>query len=286
MTPMRNSVQILIFCGLFSMAFAHPGHHQHAAPPVTTKTPSEQKAVDAVKDGVSGSMGIDEKLGNQVPLDALFATETGDSVKLGDLVKGPTILSFLYYGCSNACGTLLNGTATALRAFADKPQTAPHVVFISISDRETASDAMKAHTIGFQSIQKPYPIDRWHFLTGCAQSIKAVTDAVGFRFVKKDGDYDHPMCLIILSPDGKVMRYINGTDFLPMDLAISLMEASRGTIQPSIARVLRYCFSYDPKSHAFVFNILRVSATIIFSLLGLFIGYLIISTRKRRRIKQ
>jgi protein SCO1 len=276
-----NPIVFSILFSFFTMAFAHPGHHHPVPPPVTAKTPSEQKAAVIIKDGVSGRMGIDEKLGNQVPLDAMFATETGDSVKLGDLVKGPTILSFLYYGCSNACGTLLNGTATVLRAFADKPATAPRVVFISVSDHETPLDAMKAHTIGFQSIQKPYPIDRWHFLTGPAQSIKKVTDAVGFRFVKKDDDFDHPLCLIILSPDGKVMRYINGADFLPMDLGISLMEAARGTMQPSIARVLRFCFSYDPKSHAFVFNILRVSATIIFSLIGLFIVYLIVSTRKR-----
>jgi protein SCO1/2 len=260
MPQLPNSIGFSILFILFTMAFAQ---------------------VDAVKDSVSGPMGIDEKLGNQVPLDAMFATETGDSVKLGDLVKGPTVLSFLYYGCANECGTLLNGTATVLRAFADKPATAPRVVFISVSDRETPLDAMKAHTIGFQSIQKPYPADRWRFLTGPAQSIKKVTDAVGFRFVKKGDDFDHPLCLIILSPDGKVMRYLNGTDFLPMDLGISLMEAARGSMQPTIARVLRFCFSYDPKSHAFVFNILRVSATIIFSLLGLFIVYLIVSTRKR-----
>jgi protein SCO1/2 len=277
------SARFLIYCCFFSsVVFAHPGHHAHEAKTALPDTLARSTPHTLGSNENSGAMGIDEKLGSKVPLDLKFATETGDSVQLGDLVKGPTILSFLYYGCSNACGTLLMGVATVLRSFADKPVFAPNVIFISISDQETPAIAMKTHTIAFESIQKPYPAQRWHFLTGSAQNIKQVTDAVGFRFVKKGDDYDHPMGLIVLSPSGKVMRYINGTDFLPMDISISLLEAAQGAVQPSIARVLRYCFSFDPKSHAFVFNILRVSATVIFSLLGIFIAYLIYSTRKRR----
>ncbi len=276
-----RSITFVIFCCCAGLVFAHQGHHGHAAQVGSIDTPAMEPPLLPTGEN-SGSMGIDEKLGNQVPLDLIFATETGDSVKLGNLVKSPTILSFLYYGCSNACGTLLMGMATVLRSFTDKPASAPNVIFISVSDRETPAIAMKAHIIGFESIQKPYPVDRWHFLTGSAHNIKKITDAVGFRFIKHGDDYDHPLGLIILSPQGKVMRYINGTDFLPMDISISLMEAARGSIQPSIARVLRFCFSYDPKSHAFVFNILRVSATMIFFLLGIFIAYLMVSTRKQR----
>jgi len=275
-----RSLTSVIFCCCAGSISAHPGHHGHAAKVGSTDTPALEK-ISLPPDRSAGSIGIDEKLGSQVPLDLTFATETGDSVKLGDLVKSPTILSFLYYGCSDACGTLLMGVATVLRSFADKPASAPNVIFISVSDRETPAIAMKTHAICFESIQRPYPADRWHFLTGSAQNIKKITDAVGFRFVKKGDDYDHPLGLIILSPRGRVMRYINGTDFLPMDISLSLMEAAKGTVQPSIARVLRFCFSYDPKSRAFVFNILRVSATVIFSLLGIFIAYLIFSTRKK-----
>jgi protein SCO1/2 len=141
---------------------------------------------------------------------------------------------------------------------------------------------MKARTIAFEAMQNQYPADRWHFLTGSDESIDKVADAVGFHFVKKGDDFDHPLCLIILSPKGKVVRYILGTDYLPADIAMSLMEASSGTVQPTIARVLRACFSYDPKSHRLVFNLMRVSATVIISLLAIFITYLVVSGRKRR----
>jgi protein SCO1/2 len=189
----------------------------------------------------------------------------------------------LYYKCPNACNLLLVSIANLLRNYADKPETAPNVICISIDDHETPQDAMKAKAIGFQSIQKPYPSDHWRFLTGSDESIDKITDAVGFRYVKKGDEFDHPMCLIILSPKGKVMRYIMGTDYLPVDLAMSLMEASSGSVQPTIAHVLRACFSYDPKSHRLVFNVLRVSATVILFLLGSFIIYLIVSQKKRRQ---
>ncbi len=226
-------------------------------------------------------MGMDEKPGALVPLDVPFVTETGDSVRLKDLIKSPTILSLLYYKCPDACSTLLTAIAGVLRPFADKPEAAPNVITISIDENETPADAMKARTIALEAVQKPYPAKRWHFLTGPAQSVKKVADAIGFRYVKRGDEFDHPLGIIILSPQGKVTRYIMGTDFLPVDITMSLMEASTGTVQPTIARVLRACFSYDPKSHRFVFNILQVSATVIFSLLAIFIVYLIVSGRRR-----
>jgi protein SCO1 len=233
-------------------------------------------------EALSGTMGVEEKLGSSVPLDVPFTTENGDTVRLGTLLKGPTVLSILYYRCPNACNMLLVSIANVLRSYADNPKTAPNVISISIDEHETPQDAMKARDIAFASIQKPYPADRWRFLTGSDESIDKVADAVGFHFVKKGDEFDHPLCIIILSPRGKVVRYILGTDYLPVDLAMSLMEASSGSVQPTIARVLRACFSYDPASHRLVFNVLRVSATVIIALLAIFITYLIVSGKKRK----
>jgi protein SCO1 len=232
-------------------------------------------------DPASPVMGVEEKPGSMVPLDVPFVTETNDTVPLKTLVKGPTILSILYYRCPNACNTLLVSIANVLRSFSDNPGSAPSVLCMSVDEHETAQDAMKAKEIAFQAIEKPYPGDKWRFLTGSDESIDRVADAVGFHFVKKGDDFDHPLCLIILSPKGKVVRYILGTDYLPVDVGMSLMEASSGTVQPTIARVLRACFSYDPKSHRLVFNLMRVSATVILTLLAIFITYLVLSGRKR-----
>jgi protein SCO1/2 len=141
---------------------------------------------------------------------------------------------------------------------------------------------MKAKKIAYESIEKPFPESKWHFLTGTRENIKRITDATGFRYVRKGNDFDHPLGVIILSPDGKIVRYIPGTDFLPVELKMALLEASNGVISPTIARVVRYCFSYNPESHKMVFNTLRVSATVIFTLVGAFALYLLISGKKRR----
>jgi protein SCO1/2 len=281
----RCSLTTAGFVVILSIAcplFAHGGH-SHGAPHDSVHSSLDSISLPAVTvdSGVSGAMGMDEHPGAMVPLDLPFITETCDSVRLKNMVKGPTILSLLYYKCPDACSTLLTSIANVLRPFADKPESAPNVVTISIDENETPADAMKAKTIAFEAVQKPYPAGQWHFLTGPAESIKKVTGAVGFRYVKKGNEFDHPLGIIILSPQGKVVRYIMGTDYLPMDISMSLMEASNGTVQPTIARVLRACFSFDPKSHRFVFNILQVSATVIFSLLGIFIIYLIVSGKKR-----
>ncbi|MEK6796787.1 MAG: SCO family protein [Spirochaetota bacterium] len=227
-------------------------------------------------------VGIEEKKGSTIPLDTKFVDEYGGSVLLKDVVQGPTILCFVFYTCRNECLSVVTSLSSALRSCADKPGSEPAVVTISIDDREKPADALKIRTIAFEAIQKPYPQDRWHFLIGSAASVKQVTDAAGFRFARRGNDFDHPLGLIILSPTGKVVRYIHGTEYLPMEITMSLMEARTGTIQPTIARALRMCFSYDPKSHRYVFNLLRVSASVIIVFIGIFIAYLVISSRRRR----
>jgi protein SCO1 len=276
-------------------AFAHKGH-DHS--PVNVGGNLATRAADtaapvigilsATKPSVplaegEGAMGIEEKQGAMIPLDLKFANQKGDSVTLRECVKGPTLFTMLYFGCTDACGLLLAGVANVLRSYADKPDKAPHVIVISIGDKEGPSDAVKAQAIANEVMQKKYPMDKWHFLTGSSEVIERVTQTAGFHFVKRGNDYDHPLCLIVLSPQGKITRYIIGTDFLPADITMSLMEANSGTVQPTIARVLRSCFSYDPKSRRLVFKTLQVSATVILTLMAGFVAFLMYQTKTRRK---
>ncbi len=229
-----------------------------------------------------GVVGFEEKLGHYIPMDLHFKDETGSAVALKDLVKGPTILTIVYYRCSNACGYFETSLSRALLGYLNGGAQAPEFISISINEDETPADAQNAKRMTLESIGIPYPDEKCRFLTGGVDSIRKITDAVGFRYVKRGGEFDHPLGLIILSPEGKIVRYIIGTEILPVDLNISLMEASGGIVSPTIARVLRYCFSYDPKSHLFVFNMLRVSGTAVFLLAGAFIAYLVFSGKKNR----
>jgi protein SCO1/2 len=227
-------------------------------------------------------VGIQERLGSYVPLDLRFVDETDAPVSLRQLVRTPTILALVYYRCPNACDYLLTGMADALTTVSAEPGREYAVLTVSIDERETAQDAAKAKRIALESIQRPYPAEAWRFLRGSEESIQALADAVGFRFARVGDDYDHPLGIVILSPQGKIVRYMNGTEFLPVDLKMSIMEASTGTVRPTIAKVVRFCFSYNPRSHQFVFNTLKVSAIVIFLLAGSFVLYLVLTARRRR----
>jgi protein SCO1 len=226
--------------------------------------------------------GIDEHLGATVPLATVFRDEQGAAVRLADLARAPIILSLVYYRCPNACDLLLTGIAEALRTLPAVPGTDYTAVTISIDEREGPADAEKAKRIGLASIEKEFPAEAWRFLTGNAGSIAAVADAVGFRFARTGDDFDHPLGLIILSPRGTVVRYMNGASFLPADLKMSLLEASTGTIGPTIGKVLRFCFRVDPQGRRLVFNTLKVTGVVTLLFAAGFVLYLVLSAQKKQ----
>jgi protein SCO1/2 len=236
--------------------------------------------------GVWNGVGIEPHLGGFVPLDATFTGEDGKPVSLRDLDTVPTVLALVYYRCPNACDFLLTGMASTLALMPGRPGVDYRVVTLSIDERETTADALNAKRIALESIMKPYPADAWRFLVGGAQEIHRVADAIGFHFVRNGDEFDHPLGLVVLSPQGKIVRYMTGTDFLPVDLQMSFLEASKGAIGPTIAKFLRVCFSYDPQSRHFVFKTLQVTATITLALAAGFVLYLILAGRKRRAARR
>ncbi|HEY9595495.1 MAG TPA: SCO family protein, partial [Spirochaetia bacterium] len=170
-----------------------------------------------------GAVGIEEKLGEYVPLDARFTDENGGKVSLSQLVTRPTILALVYYRCPNVCDYLLTGLAGVLGAVDASPGSDFDVVTVSIDPEEGTTDAQKARRISLETVGRPFPPAAWRFLTGDEADIAKVADAVGYRYVRRADGFDHPVALVILSPKGKIVRYMNGTDFLPADLKLSLL---------------------------------------------------------------
>jgi protein SCO1 len=239
-------------------------------------------AGQATQPTVWEGVGIDEHLGAFVPLDARFTLEDGSPTSLGSLIHAPTILALVYYKCPNACDFLLTGMASVLKLLPATPGKDYQVITLTIDDHETVADALKSKKIGLESIEAPFPPEAWRFLTGKESDIRAVADAIGFHFVRNGDDFEHPLGLVILSPRGKIVRYITGTDFLPVDLKMSIMEASTGTVGPTIAKVLRFCFSYDPQNRAFIFNTLKVTAIVTILVACGLVLYLVLAARKRK----
>jgi protein SCO1 len=227
------------------------------------------------------AVGVAERLGAKIPLDLSFRDETGRLVRLGELVNGPTIILPVYYSCTNVCNYLQSGLASALPAVRRKPGEEYRVLSVSFDETETPALAARYKKTYLTAMNAPFPEDGWRFLTGDAASVRRLTEAAGYSFQRKGRDFIHPVASFVVARDGTIVRYLYGTAFLPKDVTLALIEARDGRVGTTIRKVVGYCFSFDPAGKTYVFNLLRVSATVVIVCTGGFLAFLLLTGRKR-----
>jgi protein SCO1/2 len=234
----------------------------------------------------ANQLGMNEKLGEMVPLDLTFLNEKGERVTLKKLMDGkPTIISLNYFRCSGICTPQLNDMAKMLGRLDLAENSDYKVLTISFAEDETPQLAASKRKTMLASIQRNYVQDAWHFLVSDNNSSAILADKVGFTYkkeVSKAGvvDYIHPASLIMLSPKGKVTRYLNGIQQLPFDVKMALMEAGEGKVGPTIAKKLLFCFAYDPKGKTYVFKWEKVTGIVMTLIMIGFFFYLIKTTKR------
>ena len=227
------------------------------------------------------SSGLVEHLGARIPLDVTFRDEAGRPVRLRDLVTVPTIILPVYYGCTNVCNFLQGGLANAIPSVKRKPVEEYRVISVSFDEKETPALAARVKRMHLASMGAPFPEDGWRFLTGDAPDIRRLTEAAGYSFTRQGRDFIHPVASFVVARDGTIVRYLYGTTFLPKDLTLALLEARDGKVGATIRKVVGYCFSFDPKGKTYVFNLLRVSATVILTSMGAFLAFLLLTGKNR-----
>ncbi len=219
-------------------------------------------------------VGIDEQLGAYIPLDTQFKNENGNIVVLKDLIKRPTVLAFVYYRCPGICSPLLFSLTDVINKSDLELGYDYNVVCISFDNLETPEIAADKKKSFFEGLDKNIKPEDWEFLTGDSINIKKVTDAAGFRFERKGNQFLHSGSFIFLDKDGKICRYLfpgytesHGFGILPFDFKMAVLEASAGKETPTIAKVLRFCFSYDTQGQKYTANITRIfgAAILIFA---------------------
>ena len=236
-------------------------------------------AAGAAGEAVEGP-GIEERLGKKIPLDLNFRDEAGRPVPLSGLVTGPTLIIPVYYGCTNVCSYLQSGAANALRAVRRTAGTDYRVISVSFDETETPAMAARAKRMYLASMGRPFPEDGWRFLTGDVVSIRRLTDAAGYRFQRRGHDFIHPVASFVVAGDGTIVRYLYGINFLPKDLTLAFVEAQEGVVGKSVRTMVGFCFSFDPAGKTYVFNVLRVSATVVVLTAGSFLAFLVLTGKK------
>ncbi len=227
--------------------------------------------------------GLQERLGNKIPLDLTFRDEEGKRVALHELITGPTIIVPVYYQCPNVCSFLQGGLARVLPKLKLTPGKQYRVLSISFDETETPQLAADSKRNYLASMENEFPQDAWRFLTGDRENIRRLIDAAGYHIQRKGREFVHPVTIFVVSGNGTIVRYLSGPSFLPMDLNLALIEASEGRIGATIRKVATFCFSYDPQKKTYVFNLLRVAATVTIFTAVSFLAFLLITGRNRRQ---
>lgn len=267
-TGLKRDISVKIFLAvLFLLIFSVPIFSQTPEPP---------------------EVGVDEKLGEYVPLDIKFYDEYGKTIALAELVKGkPTIISLVYYRCPGICSPLMSGLGTVLDEIDLETGKDFNTLTISFDPGEDyilAAEKKKNYFATFR--KRAVSEDSWRFLTADSINVKKITEAVGFKYIKQDNDFVHSGVLTVISPDGKITRYLYGIDFLPFDVKMALIEASQGKVGTTISKIVKLCYSYDPDGRRYTLNITRVAGASILFVISIFAVALFITKKKKNKSKK
>jgi len=219
---------------------------------------------------------IEQKLGEQLPLETEFKDEDGRTVKLGEFFnKGrPVVLAFVYYECPMLCNEVLNGLTGTLKGISFDAGKEFDVVAISFDARENEKPALAKNKKDAYVTRygRPGTERGWHFLTGTQVSIEAAAKAAGFGFQwdEKSGQFAHSAGVMVATPGGKMSRYFYGIDYSPKDVKFGVIDSAENKVGTPAEKLLLYCFHYDPSTGKYGLAILRfVRVGAVLTLLGM-----------------
>jgi protein SCO1/2 len=227
-------------------------------------TPAEYKDV-----------GLDEHRGSQIPLNATFTDELGKTVTLGDYFKTgkPVIMQLGYFGCPMLCDLVSKGTLDSLKNLDLKLGDDYSIVFVSIDPHETWHDGNLKKQGYVKQFAQPGAAGGWHFLVGSAENVKAISEAVGFRYkwIPVAQQFSHPAAIMLMTADGRISRYLYGVQFPEKTLRLSLVEASENKIGTAMDQFLLVCFHYDVHAGKYTLaamNLMRIGGAVTVLLLA------------------
>jgi protein SCO1/2 len=225
-------------------------------------------------------IGIEQHLDSQIPLDLMFRDESGAAVPLKKYFdEKPVLLVPVYFGCPMLCSQVLSGVVAGLRPLSMRPGRDFEVVAVSFDPADTPPIAKSKREHYSRSYSSQRGTSGWHFLTGENKSIQPLMQSIGFhyRFDAAHNIFIHASGIMVLTPDGRLGRYLYGVDYEPKDLKLSLIEASHNRIGSPVDQILLFCYHYDPatgKYGALVINMLRGAGILtltVFSIAGWFL---------------
>jgi protein SCO1/2 len=236
--------------------------------------------------------GLEQRLGQPLPMQAQFTDETGHTASLSNWFDGkPVVMALVYYKCAMLCPQVLHGLETGLKATTLTPGKDYEVLTFSIDPTDKPSDAAAEKQTFLAGMGRPEAANAVHFLTATQPSIDAISGATGFHFVRvpgPDGKMDqfaHSSVIMFATPDGKLSKYLAGIDYQPRDLRMALLQASEKRISNPADLLILYCCNYSPSSGKYTVSVVRILGIAgMVTLVGL-IGLVVLLTRKPKALQ-
>ena len=259
---------------------------QMASGPASAGFKREAGVVSSALPQALREIGFDQYIDQRVPLDTTFRDEAGATVRLGDYFGNkPVVLVFAYYDCPMLCTQVINGLSSALGVMSLNPGRDFEIVTVSFNPRDTPASAAAKKASYLERYRRPGAAAGWHFLTGDQANIDRLTKAAGFRYAwdAETRQYAHPSGVIVLTPDGRLSKYLFGIEYGPRDLRLGIVEASAGKVGTPVDSLLLYCYHYDPMTGRYGLAIMRAirmagAATVL--AIGAFIVVMVRRERK------
>jgi protein SCO1/2 len=234
-------------------------------------------------------VGVEERLGNRVPLDLTFTGWDGRPFRLGDAFDGhrPVVLALVYYDCPMLCGLILSGMSKAMRENGLALGADFAAVTVSFDPEEKPAQAAERRRGYLQSLGNGNEGRDWPFLVGSEEASRRLADAVGFRYQWDPAtkEWAHIAAIFVLTPDGTVSRYLYGIDYPAKDFRLSIVEAADGKVGTSFDRFLLTCYRYDPASRKYepyAWGFVRAGGIAVLLALSGLIGGLVWRERKAK----
>ena len=238
------------------------------------------------------NVGVDEHLGRNIDLSLTFIAENGYPVALKEFFHKdkPVILDLIYYSCPMLCNLILNGQTQVMKEIPWNAGDQYEVVTISIDPHESFDLARRKKETYLGTLNRPAA--GWHFLCDNDGNAKKLAEEIGFhyRYDPLQEQFAHAASIFILTPEGRIARYLYGTRFRPMDVRFALAEASEGRTSMTIEKLLLFCYKYDPNKHTYVVfaaTVMRIGGALTVLIIGLFLWRMFLGERKRAaRLKE
>lgn len=234
-------------------------------------------------------VGIEEKIGQNLDLSMMVTNEKGQKVPLSSFFKPhkPVILSPIYFNCPGLCNFHLNGVVDTLKTMEWTPGNQFEIIAFSFDFKETSEVAFNKKESYLKSYGRSGTENGWHFVTADEATVQKLTEAVGFKFKWNETakEWSHASAAIIVSPEGKISRYLHGIQFETRDMKLALNEAANGKVGGIVDSAMLFCFKYDSHQSKYglqVFALMKIAGAITVAALALWLIPVMIRARREK----